>query len=88
MPQGDGYVDFVVPELLLQPATYLVSTGIVDRGHTYDHADREFDVRVRATGEQEAGLTRMPGTWIGPVFESPSGIAPSGSTGRDGLAER
>ena len=61
VPQGDGYVDFVVPELLLQPATYQVSTAIVDRGHTYDYADREFDVRVRATGEQEPGLTRMPG---------------------------
>ncbi len=88
VPQGDGYVDFVVPELLLQPATYEVSTAIVDRGHTYDYADREFDVRVRATGEQEPGLTRMPGAWIGPVFESPSGITPLGSTGRDGLAER
>ena len=67
VPKGKGHVDFVVDELLLQPATYQVSTAIVDRGHMYDYADREFDLHVRATGEQEPGLTRMPGAWIGPV---------------------
>jgi lipopolysaccharide transport system ATP-binding protein len=65
---GEGYVDFVVDELLLQPASYLVSTAIVDRGHTYDYADREFELRVRGRGEQEPGLTRMPGTWKMPVL--------------------
>ena len=59
-------------ELLLQPATYQVSTAIVDRGRTYDYADREFALHVRATGEQEPGLTRMPGAWVGPFpDESP-----------------
>ena len=67
VPKGKGHVDFVVDELLLQPATYQVSTAIVDRGHMYDYADREFDLHVRATGEQEPGLMRMPGAWIGPV---------------------
>ena len=88
VPKGDGYVDFVVPELLLQPATYQVSTAIVDRGHTYDYADREFDVRVRATGEQEPGLTRMPGAWMAPVSEQPASMAPAAPSRRDGLAER
>jgi lipopolysaccharide transport system ATP-binding protein len=64
---GSGYVDFVVDELLLQPATYRVSTAIVDRGHTYDYADREFDLHVRGRGNQEPGLTRMPGFWKDPV---------------------
>jgi ABC-2 type transport system ATP-binding protein/lipopolysaccharide transport system ATP-binding protein len=64
---GSGYVDFVVEELLLQPGTYQVSTAIVDRGHTFDYADREFDLRVRGRGDQEPGLTRMPGTWNDPV---------------------
>jgi lipopolysaccharide transport system ATP-binding protein len=73
VPKGRGYVDFVVDELLLQPATYQVSTAIVDRGRTYDYADREFDLHVRATGEQEPGLTRMPGAWLGPFpDESPT----------------
>ncbi len=63
--QGDGYVDFAIEESL-QPAAYRVSTAIVDRGHTYDYADREWDLHVRATGEQEPGLARMPGLWLGP----------------------
>ncbi len=88
VPAGDGYVDFLVPELLLQPATYQVSTAIVDRGHMYDYADREFDVRVRATGEQEPGLTRMPGTWTAPVSERSLVVAASRSHGRAEVAER
>jgi ABC-2 type transport system ATP-binding protein/lipopolysaccharide transport system ATP-binding protein len=64
---GCGYVDFAVDELLLQPGTYQVSTAIVDRGHTFDYADREFDLHVRGRGDQEPGLTRMPGRWNDPV---------------------
>jgi lipopolysaccharide transport system ATP-binding protein len=64
---GTGYVDFTVDELLLQPGTYQVSTAIVDRGHTYDYANREFELRIRGSGDQEPGLTRMPGTWMSPV---------------------
>src|ERR1035437_1515178 len=64
---GSGYVDFAIDELLLQPGTYQVSTAIVDRGHTFDYADREFDLRVRGRGDQEPGLTRMPGIWNDPV---------------------
>jgi lipopolysaccharide transport system ATP-binding protein len=64
---GYGYVDFVIEELLLQPGGYQVSTAIVDRGHMYDYADREFDLRVRGRGDQEPGLTKMPGLWMPPV---------------------
>jgi lipopolysaccharide transport system ATP-binding protein len=64
---GEGVVDYVVPELLLGPATYQVSTAIVDRGHMFDYADRLFDVRVRGQGDEEPGLARMPGTWVPPV---------------------
>lgn len=67
---GSGYVDFMVDELLLQPATYAVSTAIVDKGHTYDYADREFDLHVRGRGDEEPGLTRMPGRWKDPVTAS------------------
>jgi lipopolysaccharide transport system ATP-binding protein len=67
---GSGYVDFAIDELLLQPGTYQVSTAIVDRGHTFDYADREFDLHVRGRGDQEPGLTRMPGRWNDPVTVS------------------
>ena len=64
---GPGYVDFVLDELLLQPGAYLVSTSIVDRGHVFDHAMRAFELRVRGRGDEEPGLTRMPGMWRPPV---------------------
>ena len=67
---GSGFVDFAIDELLLQPGTYQVSTAIVDRGHTFDYADREFDLHVRGRGDQEPGLTRMPGRWKDPVTVS------------------
>jgi len=85
VPKGDGYVDFVVPDLLLQPATYQVSTAVVDRGHIYDYADRAFELRVRATGEQEPGLARLPGEWVGPV-RSDAAVA-SEPAGRNQRAE-
>ena len=66
--QGNGYVDFVVDELLLSAASYRVSAAVVDRGHTYDYADREFDLHVRGRGYDEPGLTRMLGTWRAPVM--------------------
>jgi ABC-2 type transport system ATP-binding protein/lipopolysaccharide transport system ATP-binding protein len=68
--RGNGYVDFVVDELLLSAASYRVSAAVVDRGHTYDYADREFDLHVRGRGYDEPGLTRMLGTWQAPVMVS------------------
>ena len=65
---GEGYVDFEIHDLLLSPATYEVSTAIVDRGHMFDYADRAFILRVRGQGDEEPGLTRMPGTWRAPVM--------------------
>jgi lipopolysaccharide transport system ATP-binding protein len=72
LERGSGYVDFAVDELLLQPGTFQVTTAIVERGHTYDYADREFDLHVRGQGREEPGLTRMPGTWKAPVMSSVS----------------
>jgi len=57
----------VIDDLLLQPGSYRVSTAIVDRGHMYDYADREFDLHVRGRGNQEPGFTKMPGTFKEPV---------------------
>jgi ABC-2 type transport system ATP-binding protein/lipopolysaccharide transport system ATP-binding protein len=75
--QGQGYVDFVVDELLLSAASYRVSAAVVDRGHTYDYADREFDLHVRGRGYDEPGLTRMLGTWKEPVMV-PAGVGSDG----------
>ncbi len=36
------------PHLPLQPGVFLVSTAVVDRGHTYDYHDRAYELRVRA----------------------------------------
>ena len=74
---GSGYVDFQIQELLLQPGTYQVSTAIVDRGHTFDYADREFVLHVRGRGDQEPGLTRMPGIWKDPVKVPLTGWGPT-----------
>jgi ABC-2 type transport system ATP-binding protein/lipopolysaccharide transport system ATP-binding protein len=78
---GRGYVDFTMEELLLQQGSFQVSTAIVERGHTYDFADRAFDLHVRGQGSDEPGLTRMPGTWKGPIMES-------GASRRDPPASR
>jgi lipopolysaccharide transport system ATP-binding protein len=64
---GRGYVDLATNELLLQPAIYRVTTSIGDRGHIIDFADREYELHVRGRGDEEPGLTRMPGTWTAPV---------------------
>jgi lipopolysaccharide transport system ATP-binding protein len=69
---GTGYVDFAVDELLLQSGSFQVTTAIVDGVHMYDYADREFDLHVRGQGNDEPGLTRMPGEWKPPVVVAPS----------------
>ena len=81
---GEGYVDFAVEELLLQPAGYRISTAIVDRGHSFDYADAEFELHVRGRGDQEPGLTRMPGTWREPVRLARDAAA-SGATERESV---
>ncbi len=65
--RGSGYVDFEMRELLLLPSTYKVSAAIVDRGHTFDLADREYELRVRGRGDEDPGVARMPGNWRPPV---------------------
>jgi ABC-2 type transport system ATP-binding protein/lipopolysaccharide transport system ATP-binding protein len=63
---GTGYVDFTIPDLLLAPDTYSCSTGVIDKGHVYDHVMDAFELKVRGAGGQEPGLTRLPGTWSAP----------------------
>lgn len=65
---SEGFVDFHVPRLTLQPGNYEVSVAAVKRGHTYDHVDRGFELRVRGHDGSEPGLTRMFGHWTAPAL--------------------
>lgn len=73
---GAGYVDYVVDELPLQQGSYRVSTAIVERGHTYDYADREFVVHVRGAGGDETGLVLLGGIWRPPVMPTVTASGP------------
>jgi len=77
---GPGYVDFRVPDLLLQAGTYRISSSVVDRGHVYDHAKEEWELRVRGKADDEPGLTRLPGLWAAPV---PAAALQDARQGRD-----
>lgn len=68
IPAGTGHVDFTVASLLLNPGTYEVSTYFSAFGHWFDVRDRAFPLNVRGTGNEEAGLTVLPGRWdVSPV---------------------
>ncbi len=61
---GIGFVDFEMPEFALQPGVFRVTTAIVDRGHTYDYQDRQYELRVRSdTASVEPGMTKLFGSW-------------------------
>lgn len=61
---GIGHVDYVIDSLLLQPGLFTLTTAVVDRGHTFDHRDRAFELRVRADSPPtEPGLVRVGGRW-------------------------
>ncbi|MEP6527332.1 MAG: ABC transporter ATP-binding protein [Nocardioidaceae bacterium] len=61
---GSGFVDYRLPRLALQPGSYLISTAVVSKGHTYDYVDRGFELRVRADRSlTEPGLTLFFGSW-------------------------
>lgn len=63
-PRGPSFVDFHLDSLPIQPGTFSVSTSLINRGHTYDYADREVPFVVRADrAVTEPGLTRILGRW-------------------------
>lgn len=65
LPAGTSSVSFGMPELLLQPGSYLVSTNITADGELLDHLEKPFVLRVRDSGEPGApGLVRLPGQWF------------------------
>jgi lipopolysaccharide transport system ATP-binding protein len=60
---GAGYVDFSMTNVPLQPGEFLITTAVVDKGHTYDYLDRAFVVKVRADDVTEPGLVKVAGEW-------------------------
>jgi lipopolysaccharide transport system ATP-binding protein len=71
---GTGHVDFHLDHLALQPGMFLLTTAVVDRGHSYDYVDRGFELRVRAdSGSAEPGLTRLFGSWSLQPAQEPKG---------------
>jgi ABC-2 type transport system ATP-binding protein/lipopolysaccharide transport system ATP-binding protein len=82
--RGEGYVDYHLPRVPLQPGNYRVSAAVVHQGHIYDYADRRFELVVRGGGEDEPGLTRFFGEWSTPTYADEAQqppISPSSSVG-------
>lgn len=63
---GRGSYEFTMPELLLQPGTYQLSSVIAVGGSFVDYLDRPFILKVRGEGESDTGMVRLPGDWTGP----------------------
>ena len=61
--QGEGHLEFLVPDLLLQPGAYWLSIGVVSGLHCYDFLPRAFELKIRTGALMESGLTRLPGQW-------------------------
>ena len=76
---SEGFVDFHVPRLTLQPGNYEVSVAAVKQGHTYDLVDRGFELRVRGHDGSEPGLTRMFGQWTAPALAREPLVMPGSS---------
>jgi lipopolysaccharide transport system ATP-binding protein len=74
---GTGYVDYVLDELPLTPATYLVSAAITDLTllHVFDYRDRAFTLAVQpGKSPDRNGVVTLDGRWTPPVT-GPSALA-------------
>jgi ABC-2 type transport system ATP-binding protein/lipopolysaccharide transport system ATP-binding protein len=84
---GTGYVDFHVPQLILEPGMFEVSTGVIQGGHTYDFRERAFDLRVRGNVPGESGLVRLMGSWSEPkASDPPPPMTPASATASEMLS--
>ncbi len=67
---GAGYVDYVLDDLPLTPATYLVSAAITDLTllHVFDYRDRAFTLAVQpGKSPDRNGVVTLAGSWTTPV---------------------
>jgi len=61
---GPGFADFAMDPFPFLPGTYMLTTAFVDKGHSYDYADREVTFQVRGSGAGDGvGLLRITGEW-------------------------
>jgi len=61
---GPGFADFAMDPFPFLPGTYMLTTAFVDKGHSYDYADREVTFHVRGSGAGDGvGLLRLTGDW-------------------------
>jgi ABC-type polysaccharide/polyol phosphate transport system ATPase subunit len=63
--EGIGYVDFVMPEVLLNEGTYDLTVALMDRllAHPYDFVTAIVRFDIRNEGHAEGGVIRHPGLW-------------------------
>jgi ABC-type polysaccharide/polyol phosphate transport system ATPase subunit len=64
---GEGYVDLMVPRLMLTPGTYELTTAVYDHSlvHAYDHREKflRFDITPGVPKDQ-FGVVSLGGTWL------------------------
>jgi lipopolysaccharide transport system ATP-binding protein len=81
---GDGYVDFVIPNLPLLPGAYHFSTAIYDQAgeHAYDHHHQAYTFRVTESEQttESYGTVQIPSYWRLSARGAPEA---SESVGRD-----
>lgn len=64
--EGEGFVDYAIPQLPLLAGEYQLSTVVYDftMSHPYDHHEHKYDFQVQATSMQERyGVLFIPGVW-------------------------
>jgi ABC-2 type transport system ATP-binding protein len=89
--EGDGFVDYVVPKLLLIPGKYDVSVGVLDRSgeHAFDRRNKvvQLDVGVGRPAETSGIVSlggRFRGTPYGDLPASCGGVPPPADGEVDG----
>ncbi|MGO1943990.1 MAG: ABC transporter ATP-binding protein [Ancrocorticia sp.] len=65
LKQGETFIDYRMPEVVLQPGRYWLTTCFVRDGQMFDYADRQVELLVHADSiSDEPGLVTLPfGVW-------------------------
>jgi len=61
--RGRGFIDYRIPDLLLNSGNYRITTIISRSSHIFDMRDKAFGLRVRATDPSIGGMFCLPGSW-------------------------
>lgn len=64
IPKGESHIDFVMPELVIQPGLYRIAGAITSQGYTYDNSGLAGELLVRSnSADVEPGYFRLEGEW-------------------------